>query len=44
MNSDQLKGRWMRFKSELNQQWGKLTDDSNVGRSSDCYKRDSEQL
>ncbi len=27
MNSDQLKGKWMQFKGELKQQWGKFTDD-----------------
>ncbi len=27
MNADQLKGKWMQFKGELQQQWGKFTDD-----------------
>ncbi|MFZ1803435.1 MAG: CsbD family protein, partial [Nitrospira sp.] len=27
MNADQLKGKWMRFKGELKQQYGKFTDD-----------------
>jgi osmotically-inducible protein OsmY/uncharacterized protein YjbJ (UPF0337 family) len=27
MNADQLKGRWMQFKGELKQQYGKFTDD-----------------
>ena len=27
MNADQLKGRWMQFKGELKQKYGKLTDD-----------------
>jgi uncharacterized protein YjbJ (UPF0337 family) len=27
MNADQLKGKWMRFKEELKQEWGKFTDD-----------------
>ena len=27
MNADQLKGKWMQFKSELKQKWGKFTDD-----------------
>ena len=27
MNADQLKGKWMQFKGELKQQWGKFTDD-----------------
>jgi uncharacterized protein YjbJ (UPF0337 family) len=27
MNSDQFKGKWMQFKGELKQQWGKFTDD-----------------
>ena len=27
MNADQLKGKWMRFKGELKQEWGKFTDD-----------------
>jgi uncharacterized protein YjbJ (UPF0337 family) len=27
MNADQLKGKWMQFKSDLKQQWGKFTDD-----------------
>jgi uncharacterized protein YjbJ (UPF0337 family) len=26
MNADQLKGKWMRFKGELKQEWGKFTD------------------
>ena len=26
MNADQLKGKWMRFKGELKQKWGKFTD------------------
>ena len=27
MNADQLKGKWVRFKGELKQQYGKFTDD-----------------
>ena len=27
MNADQLKGRWMQFKGELKQKYGKFTDD-----------------
>lgn len=27
MNVDQLKGKWMRFKGDLKQQWGKLIGD-----------------
>jgi uncharacterized protein YjbJ (UPF0337 family) len=27
MNADQLKGKWMQFKGDLKQQWGKFTDD-----------------
>ena len=27
MNADQLKGKWLQFKGELKQQWGKFTDD-----------------
>ena len=26
MNADQLKGKWMRFKGDLKQKWGKFTD------------------
>jgi uncharacterized protein YjbJ (UPF0337 family) len=26
MNADQLKGKWMQFKGELKQQWGKYID------------------
>src|ERR1700675_324435 len=26
MNADQLKGKWMQFKGELHQQWGKFID------------------
>jgi uncharacterized protein YjbJ (UPF0337 family) len=26
MNADQLKGKWMQFKGELKQQWGKFFD------------------
>ncbi|MET0514235.1 MAG: general stress protein CsbD [Nitrospiraceae bacterium] len=26
MNADQLKGKWMQFKGDLKQQWGKLAD------------------
>jgi uncharacterized protein YjbJ (UPF0337 family) len=26
MNADQLKGKWLQFKGELQQQWGKFTD------------------
>ncbi len=28
MNADQLKGKWMQFKGELKQQYGKFTDDA----------------
>lgn len=27
MNADQFKGKWIQFKGELKQKWGKLTDD-----------------
>lgn len=27
MNADQFKGKWMQFKGELKQQYGKFTDD-----------------
>lgn len=27
MNADQLKGKWLQFKGDLKQQWGKFTDD-----------------
>ena len=27
MNADELKGKWMQFKGDLKQQWGKFTDD-----------------
>jgi len=27
MNTDQLKGKWMQFKGELKQKYGKFTDD-----------------
>jgi|CXWL01.1.fsa_nt_gi uncharacterized protein YjbJ (UPF0337 family) len=27
MNADQLEGKWMQFKGELKQQWGKFADD-----------------
>jgi len=27
MNADQLKGKWMRFKGELKQEWAKFSDD-----------------
>jgi uncharacterized protein YjbJ (UPF0337 family) len=27
MNAGQLKGKWMQFKGELKQQWGKFIDD-----------------
>lgn len=26
MNADQLKGRWVQFKGELKEKWGKFTD------------------
>lgn len=26
MNADQLKGRWLQFKGDLKQTWGKFTD------------------
>ena len=26
MNADQLKGKWMQFKGDLKQKWGKFTD------------------
>ena len=26
MNADQLRGRWMQFKGDLKQTWGKFTD------------------
>ena len=26
MNADQFKGKWMQFKGELKQQWGKFVD------------------
>jgi len=27
MNTDQFKGKWIQFKGEVKQKWGKLTDD-----------------
>jgi len=27
MNADQLKGKWMQFKGDLKEKWGKFTDD-----------------
>jgi len=27
MNAEQLKGKWLQFKGELQQMWGKFTDD-----------------
>lgn len=27
MNADQFKGKWVQFKGEVKQQWGKFTDD-----------------
>lgn len=27
MNRDQLKGKWIQFKGDIKQQWGKFTDD-----------------
>ncbi len=27
MNADQFKGKWIQFKGEVKQKWGKLTDD-----------------
>ena len=27
MNADQLKGKWLQFKGDLKQQWGKFTED-----------------
>ena len=26
MNADQLKGKWMQFKGDLKEKWGKFTD------------------
>ena len=26
MNAEQLKGKWMQFKGELKEKWGKFTD------------------
>jgi uncharacterized protein YjbJ (UPF0337 family) len=39
MNADQLKGKWMQFKGELQQQWGKFTDDDlqQIGGSYDRF-------
>ena len=39
MNADQLKGKWMRFKGELKQKWGKITDDDlqQIGGSYDRF-------
>ena len=39
MNADQLKGKWMQFKGELKQQWGKFTDDDlqQIGGSYDRF-------
>ena len=27
MNADQFKGKWIQFKGDVKQKWGKLTDD-----------------
>jgi uncharacterized protein YjbJ (UPF0337 family) len=37
MNADQLKGKWMQFKGDLKQQWGKFTDNDlqQIGGSFD---------
>ncbi len=37
MNADQLMGKWMQFKGELKQQWGKFTDNDlqQIGGSFD---------
>lgn len=53
MNWNQVEGNWEKFKGELQQQWGKLTnDDLNVikgkrkelaGRLQARYGKDSEQ-
>jgi uncharacterized protein YjbJ (UPF0337 family) len=39
MNADQLKGKWMQFKGELKQKWGKFTDDDlqQIGGSYDRF-------
>jgi uncharacterized protein YjbJ (UPF0337 family) len=38
MNADQLKGKWMQFKGELKQQWGKFTDDDVKQIEGSCDK------
>ena len=44
MNADQLKGKWMQFKGELKQKYGKFTDDDlsrskGITRSSSAKSR-----
>ena len=38
MNADQLKEKWMQFKGELKQQWGKFTDE-NLQRIEGNYEK-----
>ena len=38
MNADQLKGKWMQFKGELKQQYGKFTDDDLQQIEGNCDK------
>ena len=54
MNADQLKGKWMQFKGELKQKWGKFTDndleqiggnyDRFVGKVQDRYGENKSAL
>jgi len=39
MNADQLKGKWMQFKGELKQKYGKFTDDDlqQIGGNYDTF-------
>ena len=54
MNADQLKGKWMQFKGELKQQYGKFTDgdlqqiggnyDKFVGKVQERYGEKKDEL
>ena len=54
MNADQLKGKWMQFKGDLKQKWGKFTDndleqiggnyDRFVGKVQDRYGENKSAL
>ncbi len=54
MNRDILKGRWLRLKGKIKQEWGKLTDDDLrqiqgsyemlVGRLQEHYGRSRDEI